>query len=222
MIIDLSNVDTEQYPLGKVCPVARANKCHSMLSLLDSEIVTMEMAEKMCRDCRTKVVAVAGGFDPLHLGHIEHMQMARKLGSYLVVLVSNTDDMKRKKGYEFMPMEQRVRILDELRCVDFVVPTVDEDGTQAKTLGKIKVDIYAKGGDRTADNMPEGEVEACRKSGITLVYGVGKRLESSSELVHKAMKFVGMYSKLWWMGLNKAERAEISRIYKLRAKSGGI
>jgi len=132
-----------------------------------------------------KIIAVGGGFDPLHIGHIRHLQEARKLGTWLVVLVSNDEDMIRKKGYCFMPLEERMEILRELRCVDEVWETWDKDGTQAETLRAICPDVYAKGGDRTPDNMPVNEIEACAEIGCEIVYGVGEKIQSSSELVRK-------------------------------------
>ncbi|MFH0897586.1 MAG: adenylyltransferase/cytidyltransferase family protein [Candidatus Bathyarchaeota archaeon] len=131
-------------------------------------------------------VAVAGGFDPLHIGHLRHLQAAKALGDHLIVLVSNDDDMIRKKGYYFMSLKERIEILKALSCVDEVIPTIDEDGTQAKTLRMVKPDIFAKGGDRTPDNMPENEIKACEEIGCKIVYGVGEQLASSSELLQKA------------------------------------
>jgi D-beta-D-heptose 7-phosphate kinase/D-beta-D-heptose 1-phosphate adenosyltransferase len=135
-------------------------------------------------------VAVAGGFDPLHIGHLKHLQKAKALGDYLIVMVSNDEDMVRKKGYCFMPLEERIEILKELRCVDEVVATVDEDGTQAKTLRLVRPDIFAKGGDRTPDNMPRNEIEACKEIGCKIVYGVGGQLQESSKLVENLLRQV--------------------------------
>jgi len=135
-------------------------------------------------------VAVAGGFDPLHIGHLCHLQKAKALGDYLIVMVSNDEDMIRKKGYCFMPLEDRIAILKELRCIDEVIATVDDDGTQAKTLKLIKPDILAKGGDRTPDNMPQNEIESCKEIGCKIVYGVGTQLRESSKLVENLLKQV--------------------------------
>ncbi|MFC2059679.1 adenylyltransferase/cytidyltransferase family protein [Chloroflexota bacterium] len=131
-------------------------------------------------------VAVAGGFDPLHIGHLRHLQKAKALGNHLIVLVSNDDDMIRKKGFCFMPIEERIEILKAISCVDEVIITVDKDGTQAETLKMARPDIFAKGGDRTPDNMPENEIKACEEIHCKIVYGVGERLASSSELLQKA------------------------------------
>jgi len=128
-------------------------------------------------------VAVADGFDPLHVGHLRHLQKAKALGDYLIVMVSNDADMRRKKEYCFMPLQERMEILGALVCVDEVVETIDTDGTQANTLRKVRPDIFAKGGDRTSDNMPQSEIDACAEIGCKLVYNVGEQLNSSQKLV---------------------------------------
>jgi cytidyltransferase-like protein len=133
-------------------------------------------------------VAVAGGWDPLHIGHVRHIEEASKLGDWLVVLVSSDEDMVRKKGMAFMPLNERVEILKALRWVDEVVVTIDKDGTMAETLKIVKPNIFAKGGDRTPDNMPTNEVEACKEIDCEIVYGVGKRLQSSSALLKRVQK----------------------------------
>ena len=133
-------------------------------------------------------VAIAGGFDPLHIGHIKHIEAASKLGDWLIVIVSTDRDMIRKKGYEFMPFEERIEIVKALKWVDEVVPSIDADGTVAKTLKVIKPDIFAKGGDRTEDNMPENEIQACKEIGCKIVYGVGEQMQSSSGLVDRIVK----------------------------------
>ena len=81
-----------------------------------------------------------------------------------------------------------MEILRGLRCVDRVVATVDKDGTQTETLRMIKPNIFAKGGDRTPDNMPIGEVKTCEEIGCVIKYGVGKLLRSSTALVNGLRK----------------------------------
>lgn len=132
-------------------------------------------------------VAAAGAFDPLHGGHVAHLRAARRLGDRLVVILNPDSDLLLKKNYCFMPYEERKAILEELRCVDEVIPAIDGDGTVAETLRALRPDIFAKGGDRTPDRMPQSELDVCRELGITIVYGVGgEKVQSSSELVKRA------------------------------------
>jgi len=134
------------------------------------------------------VVAVSGYFDPLHVGHLECMQLAKKLGDKLVVIVNNDEQAISKKGYVFMPLEERVKIIKAIRWVDDVFVSIDKDRTVCKSLEKLKPDIFAKGGDRTADEIPEKEI--CDKLGIHIVDGLGKKIQSSSSLIKKAKKFL--------------------------------
>lgn len=92
------------------------------------------------------LVAVAGGFDPLHAGHVDHIRRASKLGHRLVVIVSPDRALHAKKGYVFLPLWQRMEILRGLRWVDDVVVSVDDDGTVASTLEQLRPAIFAKGG----------------------------------------------------------------------------
>lgn len=133
-----------------------------------------------------KHVAISGGFDPLHNGHIELIKTAAKYG--LVTVILNSDDwLVRKKGYAVMNWGQRAAILKELRSVDHVIPVFDDDGTVCKALGRFKFDYFANGGDRTNKNTPE--VELCKQLGIELLWNVGGgKVASSSELISGARK----------------------------------
>ena len=127
-----------------------------------------------------KVVAVSGGFDPLHKGHIEHLREARKLGDKLVVILNKDQFLLKKKGSVFMPYEDRREILRSLGFVDDVIPCIDEDETVCRTLKQLKPNIFAKGGDRFSDEIPEAKI--CRELGIRIIDNLGKKLQSSSNL----------------------------------------
>ena len=72
-----------------------------------------------------KVIAVSGYFDPLHVGHIEYIQLSKKLGDKLVVILNNDKQAGLKKGKAFMPLEERKKILESLRDVDEVFVSID-------------------------------------------------------------------------------------------------
>lgn len=127
------------------------------------------------------VVAASGYFDPLHIGHIEYLELAKKLGNKLVVIVNNDKQAVQKKGFVFMPLKERIRILRALRFVDEIFVSIDKDKSICKSLEAVKPDIFAKGGDRTKDEIPEKEI--CDKLDIKIVDGLGRKIQSSSELV---------------------------------------
>ncbi len=137
-----------------------------------------------------KVVAIAGHFDPLHRGHLDHIREARKLGDFLIVLLNPDEDSERKRGDLpfLLPYEDRKEILLDNKYVGAVIKVIDGDGTCAKTLKKMKPDVFAKGGDRTPDNMPQNEVEVCQEIGCEIVYGVGKKLNSSTSILRDFIK----------------------------------
>lgn len=138
------------------------------------------------------IVAVSGGFDPIHIGHIRMIQEAKALGNYLVVILNNDHWLRSKKGYVFMHQKERKEILEALRDVDKVVITGHTknsvDTTVCKEIEKIKPHIFVNGGDRKLDNVPE--VVLCKKLGIKLLFNVGQggKVQSSSWLVTKANK----------------------------------
>ncbi len=131
-------------------------------------------------------VAVSGGFDPLHIGHVRHINEARKLGDKLIVILTRDDQLIKKKGYVFMVYDARKEIMENVVGVDVVVKNVDENITSNESLEYYKPDIFAKGGDRTPDNMPSEEIKVCELIKCKIAYDVGgAKIESSSLLVEK-------------------------------------
>ena len=127
-----------------------------------------------------KKVAISGYFDPIHVGHLEYIEMSKKLGDYLIVIVNNNKQCVLKKGKPFMDEMDRIKIIKAIKWVDEVFLSVDEDGTVCKSLEEIKPDIFTNGGDRHNTEIPEAVV--CRKYGIELIDGMGNKIRSSSDL----------------------------------------
>ena len=81
---------------------------------------------------KEKIVCVSGYFDPFHVGHLEYLERAKSLGTFLIVIVNNDDQAVLKKKKPFMPCEERCLILSALKCVDMVAPSIDKDRTVCK------------------------------------------------------------------------------------------
>jgi len=135
------------------------------------------------------IVAVSGGMDPVHVGHIRLFKAAKKLGDKLIVILNNDNWLLLKKGYIFMPEKERKEILESIKWVDKVILTSHVKNTKdvsvCRELEKIKPDIFANGGDRNPKKDPVPEVTVCRKIGCKMVYNVGRggKIQSSSWLV---------------------------------------
>ena len=127
-----------------------------------------------------KKVCISGYFDPLHVGHLEYINKAKKLGDYLVVIVNNNMQCKLKKGKFFMDENDRVEIVKNLKSVDEVFLSIDSDKTVCKSLEKLKPSIFANGGDRKNYEIPESKV--CDMYGIEIIDGLGDKIRSSSDL----------------------------------------
>ena len=125
-------------------------------------------------------VAVSGYFDPIHVGHLEYLQLAKKLGDNLIVIINNNLQAELKKGSTFMDEKDRMEIVAALRCVDEVFLSIDTDKSVCKSLEHIKPDIFANGGDRSLYEIPETAV--MKKYNIKMVDGLGSKICSSSDL----------------------------------------
>ena len=151
----------------------------------NTKTIMTRYLEKRTKMKKEKVVIVSGYFDPLHVGHLEYLQMASQLGDKLLVIINNDEQAKLKKGESFMSEKDRMEIVFALECVDEVLISCDEDASVCKSIElaaqfKPMADlIFAKGGDRNFGEVPE--VDVCKKLGIEMVDSLGEKIRSSSE-----------------------------------------
>jgi cytidyltransferase-like protein len=123
-----------------------------------------------------KIVLVTGGFDPIHSGHIAYIKTARTLGDMLIVGLNSDDWLERKKGRAFMPWNERLCIVNNLSMVDEVFTFDDEDGSARHLIQQVRAHypnaelIFANGGDRTKENIPEMDIV---DNNLQFVFGVG-------------------------------------------------
>ena len=126
------------------------------------------------------VVAVSGYFDPIHVGHLEYLKLAKQLGDKLVVIVNNDKQIILKKGKSFMNEKDRMEIVSALQCVDEVFLSIDDDKSVCKSLEFLKPSIFANGGDRSLSEIPETAI--IDKYSIKMVDGLGNKIRSSSKI----------------------------------------
>lgn len=130
-----------------------------------------------------KIILITGGFDPVHSGHINYIKAARELGDVLVVGVNSDAWLQRKKGRSFMPLLERTNILRNIVGVDYVIDFDDADGTAKQAIRMVRqkypqdLIIFANGGDRTDENIPEMDVA---DDNVEFVFGIGGFNKSNS------------------------------------------
>ena len=134
-----------------------------------------------------RIVLITGGFDPLHSGHIAYIKAARELGDSLIVGVNSDEWLRRKKGQEFMPWEERATIIAALHYVDRVINFDDSDNSAKDAIKKVRAIhpsaqiVFANGGDRTKENIPEMDLlqEMLHLDFVFAVGGEDKKNSSS-------------------------------------------
>ena len=137
-----------------------------------------------------KAIIVSGYFNPLHKGHLEYLNHAKAIAHKLIVIVNNDHQRELKGSKAFQDEEERVFIISNLKAVDEVVLSIDQDRTVCDTIRHIsekfgkEYDLaFANGGDQSNKTIPE--VPVCEELGIVLIDGLGEKIQSSSWLLEK-------------------------------------
>ncbi|HTI35748.1 MAG TPA: PfkB family carbohydrate kinase [Miltoncostaea sp.] len=136
-----------------------------------------------------RTVATGGCFDLLHAGHVATLHAARALGDRLVVLLNSDASVRRLKGpgRPVMRQDERAAMLRALRCVDEVV--VFDDDTPEAVLARLAPDVWVKGGDYAADDLPEAAVvRALGGEVATVPYDAGR---STTRLIQEVVARAG-------------------------------
>ncbi len=132
-----------------------------------------------------KIVLVTGGFDPLHSGHMNYFNSARSLGNKLAVGLNSDAWLTRKKGQPFMSWQERAGIISNLRSVDYVIEFDDSDNTSINAIKECRrmwpdaEIVFANGGDRDHNNVPEMCIKDDQVSFMFAVGGTDKANSSS-------------------------------------------
>ena len=139
---------------------------------------------------KKKAIIVSGYFNPIHKGHLEYFQNAKKLADILFVIVNNDHQRALKQSKEFQLEDERMLIVSSLKSVDKAVLSIDTDRTVCATIASIAKEYgqeydlaFANGGDQNNQTIPERPI--CEKMGIALLDGLGDKIQSSSWLLKK-------------------------------------
>ena len=173
-----------------------------------------------------KVMILSGGFDPLHSGHIQLMENAKNMTDYLVVCVNSDEWLKKKKGINFLSLDERMKIIKNLKCVDDVISFPDDEYGSAINGIKIVIEkyrnffkditlltdgeicsespmevkfIFANGGDKNTKNIPTQEQKYCEDNGIEMIWNIGgDKLNSSSWILNRYRDwYFEMTDRIW-------------------------
>jgi len=137
-----------------------------------------------------KATIVSGYFNPIHIGHLELLEIAKGIGDMLIVIVNSDLQRYLKGSKEFQLEDERLTIIKAIKYVDWAMVSVDIDKTQIQSLkevhaiyGETHVLSFANGGDQNNDTIPESLI--CKELGIKLIDGLGQKIQSSSWLLDK-------------------------------------
>ena len=138
---------------------------------------------------KKKGIIVSGYFNPIHKGHIEYFNQAKALADELFVIVNNDSQRILKGSTEFQKEQERIFIVSNIKSVDHCILSIDQDRTVIKTIEKISQDFgkeydlnFANGGDQNNNTIPERPI--CDQMGISLIDGLGDKIQSSSWLLN--------------------------------------
>lgn len=134
-----------------------------------------------------KIVLANGCFDILHVGHIRYLNGAKSLGDVLIVGINGDRSVRRLKGpgRPLMPEAARAELVAGLACSDYVV--VFGERNVERLLRAIRPDIHAKGGDYTADTVPERAV--VKSYGGRVAIAGGPKVRSTSDLIKRIKNY---------------------------------
>jgi len=139
-------------------------------------------------DCGQTVVLCHGVFDLLHIGHIRHLEAARRRGDLLVVTVTPDRFVNKGPSRPAFGESLRAAALAALECVDFVA--INLWPTAVETLSLLRPDVYVKGGEyRDAERDVTGGIARERAA----VESVGGRLEFTDEVTFSSSHLLNRY-----------------------------
>lgn len=140
---------------------------------------------------KKKAIIVSGYFNPIHKGHLEYINNAKAIADELFVIVNSDHQRELKGSKEFQKEDERLIIVENIKAVDKAFISIDKDRTVCATIEMIQKKLgneyelgFANGGDQNNDTIPERPI--CENLGITLIDGLGDKIQSSSWLLQNS------------------------------------
>jgi len=130
---------------------------------MNSKIMNSSALARKIKSLKAKgkrIVFTNGCFDILHVGHVDYLSKARKLGDILVVGLNSDNSVRKIKGLG-RPINKeldRAKILSSLYFVDYV--TIFDESTPEKLIKQLKPNVLVKGGDWKKDDIVGGNFVA--------------------------------------------------------------
>lgn len=149
-------------------------------------------------------VIISGYFNPgPHAGHIAYAKEARQLAGengFVYCIVNSDYQAILKKGYSFIPENDRLAAMGALKYVDKAVVSIDKDRTVCETIKMlhetepVKPTVFYNSGDVTPEK-PCAETHVCKQFGIEIIYGGTPKIQSSSWILEDSVKLA--YEKMY-------------------------
>ena len=181
------------------------------------------------------VSLITGGFDPIHSGHIALIKSAAHIGVYNLVCIGLNSDawLYRKKGFVFMPFEERKEILENVASVHKVISFDDSDDSSCDAIERcvsqyqyLEKIFFCNGGDRTEQNIPELDYKPRGNVKVEFLFGIGgtDKKNSSSALVKVEIGGPALSVREWgsWKVLADNGTSKIKELTVLPGKSLSI
>ena len=159
-----------------------------MAKIVSKEIFKTKIRPNI-KQADKQIVLCHGVFDLIHVGHIIHLEQAKEMGDVLVVSITAAEFVRKGPGRPYFGDEQRMRFLEALECVDYVM--LSEGYTVDDIVECVEPDLYIKGQEyaKEEDDITgkiSAERELVERHGGKIAYTTGQ-VFSSTKLINTAL-----------------------------------
>lgn len=144
------SVTLEELDLGLHAP--------SVKGKIVTDVDELKQSLSVLKTNNEKIVFTNGCFDLIHHGHIACLRDAKSRGDCLIVAINDDTSVRNLKGdgRPVCSLPNRIAVLEELSCIDWIIPFSEE--TPMSLIRELKPDIYIKGGDYDKEKLVESEL----------------------------------------------------------------